>query len=41
MVFTVNIGFSGLERKLDDKTETFVLFIGDTVVVNEVFMLFY
>lgn len=37
MVFTVNIGFSGLQKKgADDKVENYVLYIGDTVLVNEV-----
>lgn len=36
MVFTVNIGFSGLQKKVaDDKVENYVLYIGDTVLVNE------
>ncbi len=38
MVFNVNIGFSGLENKgsKDSKAKTYALFIGDTVLVNEV-----
>lgn len=36
MVFTVNIGFAGLQKKgADDKVENYALFLGDTVVVNE------
>ncbi|XP_015927394.1 FACT complex subunit SPT16 [Parasteatoda tepidariorum] len=35
MVFSVNIGFSNLEKKVDNKTEVYALFIGDTVAVNE------
>lgn len=37
MVFTVNIGFSGLQKKgADDKVENYVLYVGDTVLVNDV-----
>ncbi|XP_054715676.1 FACT complex subunit SPT16-like [Uloborus diversus] len=35
MVFSINIGFSGLEKKVDGKSEVYALFIGDTVAVNE------
>ncbi|XP_035220236.1 FACT complex subunit SPT16-like [Stegodyphus dumicola] len=37
MVFSINVGFSGLEKnKAEDKTpEIYALFIGDTVLVNE------
>ena len=38
MVFNVNVGFSGLENKAAKETEgkKYALFVGDTVVVNEV-----
>ena len=38
MVFQVSIGFSALENPhaKDDRSKTYALFIGDTVVVNEV-----
>lgn len=37
MVFTVNIGFADLQKKgADNKVEKYVLYIGDTVLVNEV-----
>ena len=38
MTFQISIGFSGLENSdgKDDQSKTYALFIGDTVVVNEV-----
>ena len=38
MTFQVSIGFSGLENPngKDEQSKTFALFVGDTVVVNEV-----
>ena len=38
MVFNVNIGFHGLENKdeKDPKKRKYSLFVGDTVIVNEV-----
>ena len=38
MVFNVNIGFSGLENKdaKDSDGKKYALFVGDTVLVNEV-----
>jgi hypothetical protein len=38
MTFQVSIGFSGLDNPdgTDDQSKTYALFIGDTVVVNEV-----
>lgn len=38
MVFSINIGFSGLQKKAegDKPAEVYALFIGDTVLVNEV-----
>lgn len=38
MVFNVNVGFSNLtnSESNDDKSKTYALFIGDTVVVHEV-----
>lgn len=38
MTFQISIGFSGLENPdaKDDQSKTYALFIGDTVVVNEV-----
>lgn len=42
MVFTINIGFSGLQKKgADDKMENYVLYVGDTVLVNEVSVYFF
>ncbi|KAG8190381.1 hypothetical protein JTE90_022025 [Oedothorax gibbosus] len=37
MVFSINIGFSGLQKKAegDKAAEVYALFIGDTVLVNE------
>ncbi|GFU78575.1 FACT complex subunit SPT16 [Trichonephila clavipes] len=37
MIFSINIGFSGLQKKVaDDKPpEVYALFVGDTVLVNE------
>lgn len=35
MVFSVNIGFAGLQKKGAEKVENYALFIGDTVIVNE------
>lgn len=37
MVFNINVGFSGLEKKVQgsEKPEIYALFIGDTVVVND------
>ena len=38
MVFSVSVGFSGLVSKTEDSKEDkqYALFIGDTVLVNEV-----
>lgn len=38
MVFNINIGFSGLQCKgaTDENAKTYALFVGDTVLVNEV-----
>jgi hypothetical protein len=38
MTFQVSIGFSGLDNPdgKDEQSKTYALFIGDTVVVNEV-----
>lgn len=38
MVFNVNLGFSGLSNKdgQDKESKTYALFIGDTVLINEV-----
>ena len=38
MSFQVSIGFSGLDNRdgKDDQSKTYALFIGDTVIVNEV-----
>lgn len=38
MTFQISIGFSGLTNPdgKDDQSKTYALFIGDTVVVNEV-----
>ncbi|GBL78293.1 hypothetical protein AVEN_114782-1, partial [Araneus ventricosus] len=37
MIFSINIGFSPLQKKTSDdkEAETYALFIGDTVLVNE------
>ena len=41
MVFRINLGFSDLTNKEGKKPEekTYALFIGDTVLVDEVYML--
>jgi nucleosome binding factor SPN SPT16 subunit len=38
MTFQISIGFSGLDNPdgQDEQSKTYALFIGDTVVVNEV-----
>lgn len=38
MTFQVSVGFSGLDNPdgKDDQSKTYALFIGDTVLVNEV-----
>ena len=38
MVFNINVGFSDLKNKdgKDEGTKNYALFIGDTVMVNEV-----
>ena len=38
MVFNINVGFSGLvnESADDNESKNYALFIGDTVLVNEV-----
>ena len=38
MVFNLNVGFSGLKNSdaKDKEGKTYALFVGDTVVVNEV-----
>jgi ribosome-associated protein YbcJ (S4-like RNA binding protein) len=38
MTFQISIGFSGFDNPdgKDDQSKTYALFIGDTVVVNEV-----
>jgi nucleosome binding factor SPN SPT16 subunit len=38
MTFQVSMGFSGLDNPdgKDDQSKTYALFLGDTVVVNEV-----
>lgn len=40
MVFSVSVGFSGLVSKTEDSKEDkqYALFIGDTVLVNEVIL---
>lgn len=38
MTFQISIGFSGLDNPdgKDDQSKVYALFIGDTIVVNEV-----
>jgi hypothetical protein len=38
MTFQVSVGFSGLDNPngKDDQSKTYALFVGDTVLVNEV-----
>lgn len=41
MTFQISIGFSGLENPdgTDEHSKTYALFVGDTVVVNEVILI--
>lgn len=43
MTFQISIGFSGLSNPegRDEASKTYALFIGDTVVVNEVIYIFF